>query len=270
MPLTSKDLQHRMWLIQHNGLFTAPIASIPDMRVVDIGCGTGIWAIGFATQYPETHVTGVDITMPHPKSAPANCHFEVGDAEGDWSFASGPLDLIYGRMLVNSIRNWPTFLRTCLQHLKPGGWCEFSDVAHRFFAEDGCSESESPMMRWWRLVFQESSKSNGVDIDDSYRHAEQMRIAGFHDVRERVFKWHVGGANGANEKERAIGDLLKENLQVLIDGVTSTALNHGDIRHMSDETVEQMAKEAKRDISENAERHGYYMHFVTYIGQAPI
>ena len=84
---------------------------------------------------------------------------------------------------------------------------ELSDVAHRFFAEDGCSEAESPMLRWWRVVFQESSRNNGIDIDDTYKHAQQMRDAGFADVRERVFKWPVGSARASTQEEKAIGDL---------------------------------------------------------------
>ena len=196
-----------MWLIQHHGLYSAPLSKPINQRVVDIGCGTSVWTIAFATEHPDSHVLGVDITLPQPKSAPPNCSFAVADAEGDWLFATEPFDLIYGRMLVNSIRDWPRFMERCLRHLKPGGWLDLNDVAHRFFAEDGCGEAESPMLRWWRVVFQESSRSNGIDLDGTYGHAQRMRDAGFTDVRERVFKWPVGAARAGTPEEKAIGDL---------------------------------------------------------------
>jgi len=263
------DQQHRIWLIQHHGLYSAPLSKSSNQRVVDIGCGTGIWAIAFATEHPDSRVLGLDITLPQPKSVPPNCSFAVADAEGDWSFATEPFDLIYGRMLINSIRNWPRYMKCCLQHLKPGGWLELSDVAHRFFAEYGCGEADSPMLRWWRVVFQESSMSNGIDIDDTYKHAQQMRDAGFTDVRERVFKWPVGSARASTQEEKVIGDLLYQNLQVLIGGVTRTAVQHGDLRGMTAQQAQALADEAKRDVVENADRHGYYMHFATHVGQAP-
>ena len=260
-----------MWIFQHNGLYSAPLSKGIDRRIVDIGCGTGTWAIAFSQEHPDSHVLGVDITMPQPKSVPPNCRFEVADAEGDWaSIASdGPFDLIYGRMLVNSIRNWPHFMKRCLQNLKPGGWLELSDVAHRFFAEDGCSEADSPILKWWRCVFQQSSSKNGIDIDDTYKHAQQMRDSGFIDVRERIFTWRVGSGRAHTEKDKAIGDLLYRNLQVLIGGVTMTAIQHGGLEGMTDQQALALADEAKRDIVENADMRGYYMHFATYIGQAP-
>lgn len=239
------------------------------MRVVDVGCGTGIWAIAFATEHPDSHVLGLDIALPQPKSTPQNCSFVVADAESDWSFATEPFDLIYGRMLVNGIRDWPGFMERCLQHLKPGGWLELSDVAHRFFTEDGCGEADSPMLRWWRVVFQRISRKNGVDIDDTYRHAQQMRDAGFTDVRERVFKWPVGSARAGSPEEKAIGDLQYMSLQEVVAGVTTTAVQVGELRGMAAQEAEALADEAKRDVLENADRRGYHMHFATYVGQAP-
>ena len=96
-----------------------------------------------------------------------------------------------------------------------------------------------------------------------------MREAGFTDVRERVFKWPVGSARASTKEEKAIGDLQYQNLQVLVEGVTGIAIQHGYLREMNAQQARALADEAKRDIVENADKHGYYMHFATYIGQAP-
>ena len=172
-------------------------------------------------------------------------------------------------MLVNSIRDWPLFLKRCLQHLKPGAWFELNDVAHRFFAEDGCGEADSPMLKWWRVVFQESSRKNGIDIDATYKHAQHLRDVGFTDVRERVWKWPIGSKRASTEKEKALGELQYQNMQALIPGVTATAIKHGDLREMSEQEALDLAEEAKRDVVENADRRGFYMQFATYVGQAP-
>ena len=258
-----------MWLTQLDGLHSAPISKDRTRRVVDIGCGTGVWTTAFALQQPDAQVLGIDITLPHAESAPRNCRFALADAEGDWAFAVQPFDFIFGRMLVNSIRDWPRFMARCLRNLQPGGWLELEDVAHRFFAEDGCAEGESPMLRWWRMVFQASSKSNGIDVDETYRHGQLMCDAGFANVREEVFKWRVGGSGAMTEKDRAIGDLLYANLQALIPGVTATAIRHQDLLGMTQGEAQALAEDAKRDLAENASKHGYYMHFAACVGQAP-
>lgn len=44
-------------------LFTAPIPKEQTLhRVLDVGTGTGIWAIDFGDEYPETQVIGVDLS----------------------------------------------------------------------------------------------------------------------------------------------------------------------------------------------------------------
>ena len=146
---------------------------------------------------------------------------------------------------------------------------ELDDVAHRFFAEDGCGEAESPMLRWWRVVFQESSRQNGIDLDGTYKRAQQMRDVGFVDVRERVFKWPLGSGRVSTADEKAIGDLHYQTNQTLVGGVTETAIQHGSLSGITAQQAYALAEEAKQDIVQNSDRHGFYMHFATYIGQAP-
>lgn len=121
-----------MWLVQHGGLYSAPLRGIrQDFRVVDVGCGPGTWAIEFASAHPIAKVLGIDIVLPKTESMPLNCSFTKVDAENDWPFENNSLDYVHARMLLLSIQNWPRFWQRTLQHLKPGGWVESNDVAHR-------------------------------------------------------------------------------------------------------------------------------------------
>ncbi len=67
-------------------------------RVLDIGTGTGIWAIDFADKHPRATVIGVDLSPIQPLWVPQNCHFEIDDVELEWMW-SGDFDFIHGRML---------------------------------------------------------------------------------------------------------------------------------------------------------------------------
>ena len=45
-------------------LFLAPIDK--PARVLDIGCGTGIWAIEFGDEQPDAEIIGTDLSATQP------------------------------------------------------------------------------------------------------------------------------------------------------------------------------------------------------------
>jgi trans-aconitate methyltransferase len=76
-------------------------------RAIDVGCGTGIWSIDFADEYPSTTVLGVDLSPIQPNLVPPNCSFEVDDARDPWIYDRDYFDFVYIRNLAGSIRDWP-------------------------------------------------------------------------------------------------------------------------------------------------------------------
>ncbi|CCX13551.1 Similar to mRNA 3' acc. no. Q4IPA4 [Pyronema omphalodes CBS 100304] len=79
------DLHHEiMRLAWDDKLHEAPLSE--PHRILDIGTGTGIWAIEMADNYPMAEVTGTDLSPIQPNWVPANCRFEVDDAMLNWTF----------------------------------------------------------------------------------------------------------------------------------------------------------------------------------------
>lgn len=115
-------LHHVRNLVLNGALFRAPLRA--DIhRALDIGTGTGIWAIDFADQFPTAEVIGTDLSPIQPSWVPPNLHFEVDDATAEWTFSRNkPFDFIHARDLGGSIGDWPALLRQAYEHLKPGGW----------------------------------------------------------------------------------------------------------------------------------------------------
>ena len=71
-------MQHHMYYMSLGGhLYRAPIQH-PVREVLDLGTGTGIWAIDFADQHPEANVLGIDLSPIQPGWVPPNCQFEIG------------------------------------------------------------------------------------------------------------------------------------------------------------------------------------------------
>jgi tRNA G46 methylase TrmB len=62
------DFQNHTFLLTLEGwLYSAPIPKEQILhRVLDVGTGTGIWAVDFADEHPETEVIGIDLSPNQP------------------------------------------------------------------------------------------------------------------------------------------------------------------------------------------------------------
>jgi trans-aconitate methyltransferase len=110
-------------------LFTAPIPKEKRLHhVLDIGTGTGIWAIDFADEHPETKVLGVDLSPSQPSFTPPNLTFQIDDLEESWTF-SEKFDFIYSRMMIGSVADFPRLYRQYFNNLSNGGWIETLDIS---------------------------------------------------------------------------------------------------------------------------------------------
>jgi methylase of polypeptide subunit release factors len=109
------DIHHALFLAVYNGkLHLAPIKS-DVQRVIDLGTGTGIWAIDFADQYPSAQVIGNDLSPIQPNIVPPNLQFFVDDIEDSWGYEDQPFDYVHARFLAGSILDWPKLMRQAYQ-----------------------------------------------------------------------------------------------------------------------------------------------------------
>jgi len=65
--------------------------------IVDIGTGSGLWAIEVAEEYPNTKVIGTDISPVQPIDGPANCEFQLENLLEGLSFDTGSVEFLHSR-----------------------------------------------------------------------------------------------------------------------------------------------------------------------------
>ncbi|KAJ9203726.1 hypothetical protein DTO164E3_27 [Paecilomyces variotii] len=117
-------------------------------KILDVGTGTGIWAIQVADEFPSAEVIGVDLSPIQPSWTPPNLRFIVDDVSEDWAFPEESFDFIHVRGLAGSLTDWPKFLKRCYKHLKPGGKIELSEGRTHMECDDDSYPKESYTYKW--------------------------------------------------------------------------------------------------------------------------
>lgn len=176
-------------MVLDNNLYFAPIDN-PE-RVLDIGTGTGLWAIDFADTHPSSHVVGNDLSPIQPGYAPPNLEFVVDDIEDEWTYRSKPFDFIHARYLAGAIRNWPRLVSQAYACTKPGGWVEFQDYDMRNFTQDNSIGPGNKVAQLMDLLIEACDKM-GRTANPGIHLREWIEQAGFENVKEEVFNIPLG------------------------------------------------------------------------------
>ncbi|KAL6800648.1 S-adenosyl-L-methionine-dependent methyltransferase [Trichoderma sp. SZMC 28013] len=208
-------LIHQVFLHIFDGELTlAPLEDSPT-HILDVGTGTGEWAIRMAEMFPECEVVGTDISaIAETESVPVNVFFEIEDAE-DWDRPPDHYDLIHMRYLAGSFRDW-RFIYDCAYYsLKPGGWIEVIDFEG--FDCTICTDHFSPDSPIHTL-FEDIHKAAdlaGRNLSMDHLDALHLMNAGFVDVRVMEYSLPMVFGDPSVDKLWLMG---------VIDGIESAAL----------------------------------------------
>ncbi|KAH6867810.1 S-adenosyl-L-methionine-dependent methyltransferase [Thelonectria olida] len=184
------DLGHHIYSLVLGGkLHLAPLNDTYQ-RVLDLGTGTGIWAIHFADENPSAEVLGTDLSPIQPEWIPPNCVFEVDDFESDWVYTK-PFDYIHTRELEGCIGNEMRLFQQAHEHLAPGGYFEMQGVGAQFLSDDDTLE-QAPNAQMWMNKIVEGAAMFGKPIDSTPTWAQKMKEAGFVDVKQVIHKIPIG------------------------------------------------------------------------------
>lgn len=158
------------------------------MRILDIGTGTGAWALEMAEEFPDAEIVGTDLSPIQPSFSPPNCTFIIDDAESDWAFTKDEaFDYIHARSMGGGIGEWDRLLKQAYCHLQPGGWIEFQEFEALIHSDDGTHE-RAPMILDLQQRLDEASSKFGKRVNIASSLAGWLERAGYTNVTEDIYK----------------------------------------------------------------------------------
>ncbi|KAG9044044.1 hypothetical protein FS837_008859 [Tulasnella sp. UAMH 9824] len=126
------DIQHLALRLHLGSLYAskhlveAALKPNPDCppAVLDVGTGSGRWALDMAIQFPHAEVIGLDIVPPvllTDADVPDNCRFEVDDANLSFAHYENAFNVVHMRGADMGINNFESWLYETARTLRPNG-----------------------------------------------------------------------------------------------------------------------------------------------------
>ncbi|KAL0263082.1 hypothetical protein SLS55_002058 [Diplodia seriata] len=257
------DLVHHMITLRLGGrLHLAPIKK-DVQEILDLGTGTGIWAIQMGDEYESARILGNDLSPIQPAFVPPNVHIEIDDIEDAWTHTR-KFDFIHARYLLGAIRDWPGLIAKSRAALKPGGWLELQDFTMQVYATDGSLPKDSYLTRYLEETL-EGMKGMGVEPEPGAKLKGWVEAAGFENVRVERFAFPVGRW----PKDGMLKQVGLFNLANFADGLEGFSMRIlTGLRGWKKEEVEVHVAELRKELKNRA-IHPQHDMYVVY-GQKPL
>lgn len=165
-------------------LHRAPLIEGKLENAIDIGTGSGLWAIDFADKYAKCIVVGTDISPVQPSWVPPNLQFLIDDATKEWTHRENHFDYIHMQFLNGAFGDLKRVYDEAFRCCKPGGWFEHVDSSVILGCDDGTLQDHHALAQWGKLYNTAAKKLGRImtTADDGLME-KTMRDAGFVNIK---------------------------------------------------------------------------------------
>jgi SAM-dependent methyltransferase len=192
------DFQHYLLRAGAGGNFIAPVSQ--PAAVLDVGSGSGRWAMEIAAAFPSAQVIGMDLIPPAVDEAqvlghgldtrPPNYRFAPGNVLEGLPFPDASFDFVHQRLLITAIPSdrWSDVIRELVRVTRPGGWVEL--------AECGVPELGGPgyMGLWGSWIAFLATR--GVDFAMGHTIGQKLATGGLTLIAQRRLNFPMGDWGG--------------------------------------------------------------------------
>ncbi|HZC05181.1 MAG TPA: class I SAM-dependent methyltransferase [Ktedonobacterales bacterium] len=187
------EFQHYMLRSFMRGNYLAPVSAPRD--ILDVGCGTGRWAMEMAAEFSSANVIGVDVAPPVvSERLPAtpttdNYTFVQGNVLERLPFADNSFDFVHQRYLILAIpaQRWPQVIAELMRVTRPHGWVELIETA---------PPSGAPALDQLADWGKQMMARRGIDFTMAPQLGPLLQAAGAREVAARPLTIPVGKPGG--------------------------------------------------------------------------
>ncbi|KAF4443113.1 Demethylmenaquinone methyltransferase [Fusarium acutatum] len=258
-------IHHWLTLMLDDKLFLAPIGDNPQ-KILDIGTGTGIWAINVADEYPSASVIATDITPTQPSFVPPNLEFQIDDAQLEWTFEPESFDFIHIRYLQGTIGDWDRLYGQMYKALKPGGWFQHIEPDLQILSQNPeIKVDDEHIFTRWAKIFTQVGETIGCTFDFSNNKLSTLaKDAGFVSITPQTHKIPIGRWP-KDKKKKELGTFVGLSFSQALDGFVKLPLC--EILKWSPEEMQLFAAEMRKALM-NPKTQAFGHVFSVY-GQKP-
>ncbi|KAJ7486986.1 S-adenosyl-L-methionine-dependent methyltransferase, partial [Mycena latifolia] len=191
-------------------LCDAPVAEVRPRKILELGSGSGAWAIQAAKQFPEAQVFAVDKAPLPDRILPLNMHFERADLAEELKFEAETFDVVHSRFAMRYVPNGKDAIARAARLVRPGGLLLMEDG-------DGSSWTGGPAIRQLSSNFLEYLKIRGAD-GEMGRNLETIinSLGAFEDVNVQKITFPFSGT-GPGEWQSVRQPLSMARLNWVLD-----------------------------------------------------
>jgi ubiquinone/menaquinone biosynthesis C-methylase UbiE len=218
------DFQHYMLRYALKGNYAAPVTN--PASILDVGGGTGRWAMEMAQLFPNANVVSTDLVPPKSNEGvpslgsgaeriPENYAFVQGNVFEGLPFADSSFDFVHVRLLLFAIskEKWPAVAREVLRVTRYGGWVES--------VETGPQRNGGPAMDSLVKWITEASLRRGVDPLLGPQIATYYADAGLMQQKTRDISLPVGRYGGR------LGTMAEVDVFGVVGGIKQVVVAQG-------------------------------------------
>ncbi|KAL5477022.1 hypothetical protein ACEPAI_3209 [Sanghuangporus weigelae] len=291
------SLQHRIWKLMagelypkeaenavQNALHRAKDDLSPPM-ILDVGSGSGTWAVEMALKFPHAKVIGMDLIQSNPSFVPPNCMFVKADATAGLSDYVGQFDIVQCRSVAKHVPDAREFTRSVGKTVRPGGLFFFADAVTNIYNEKLESyllaefkglgienrladDDRSWFARWMSEVTERWTTKAQQNTDGDKLHILINEVGQFEDVHQSTY-WSPIGWDGESIVTNRIagaeiGKLMVLNVYDFLQSSKPSLLAAG----LSKDVVETWVKNVQQEAV-NPAKHMLMKWVITWATRKP-
>jgi len=238
-------------------LYTAPLDKEKVQKILDIGTGTGAWAMEMGDFITNAEIIGNDLSPVQTNWVPPNVKFEVDDVESEWAY-DFKFDFIFCRYMAASIADWPKLVGRIYQNLAPGAWAEFHELDFVYRSDDGSFTKDHHTYKWVNTIM-DFLNGIGRDCSPGLQIRKWVEEAGFVNVHEQKFKLPIGPW----AKDPQMKELGMINIAQLLDGLEALSLRPLSMAGYSEAEITILVAQVRKELKSKAFHAYFTMHVVT-------